>query len=118
MMGDGMCMSVEGADAKLIATGLLRHSGARRRVLAGACVLVVGVVVMGWGPMAGFLEDRPWLFLGYWLGVCVGVILLCWLALYDMAMHVRDYRKSQRELVEQRDAELREAVERMGEDGA
>jgi len=116
-MGDVMVMGVEGADAKLIATSLLRHSGARRRLLAGACVLVVGVVGMGWGPMASFLEERPWLFLGYWMGAGVGVILLCWLALYDMAMHMRDYRRSQRELAEQRDAELREAVGRMGEDG-
>ena len=70
----------------------------RRRALfhltLGACVAVfAGSAVIG-----RFLEQHPWLFIAYWLGVAWLTLTIVLVAVYDALAVLADGRRARREL--------------------
>lgn len=85
-------------DIPALARAILDDRDTRRKWLLGmTAVLVVGFF-LGAVPFAAWLEERPWLFIGFWIACAWLTITVLVLALFDMVLVVREGRRERREL--------------------
>ncbi len=64
---------------------VLRSRELRRKLMFIVSLLAMGMAFIGMVLLDGFLTERVWLFLAYWLLCAALVVLMLLLAVYDMA---------------------------------
>lgn len=68
-----------------LAIGVLRDRELRRKLMFIVSLLAMGMAFVGMVMLDGFLTERVYLFVAYWMLCSALVVLMLLLAIYDMA---------------------------------
>ncbi len=80
----------------------------RRRALFHLTLVACAAVFCGAAIFGRFLENHPWLFVVYWLGVAWLTLTIVLLAVYDALAVLAEGRRARRELERRMAEETRE----------
>lgn len=80
------------------ARAIAGHQASRRRALLHLTLGASGAVFAGAAVFGAFLDQHPWLFVFYWLGVAWLTLTIVLLAVYDALAVLAEGRRARREL--------------------
>ncbi len=73
-----------------ISREILRNRDSRRQFILYVIGGLLGMIVLGYWPLAGWLEDSPIRFMAWWGGCGILAVFLFLLGIYDLLRVLRE----------------------------